>query len=93
MLSPPPAAGESSSRWTYNARACTFHLAPLSSLLPCRQQFEVDFISLSFCNCVEDLYATRALLDSLGLNQTKIIAKARWVVLSEFLCCRGSRCR
>lgn len=39
---------------------------------------EVDFLSLSFCNCVEDLYAARGLLDSLGLQQTKILAKASW---------------
>ncbi|PSC73194.1 Pyruvate kinase [Micractinium conductrix] len=38
-------------------------------------QFEVDFVSLSFCNCAEDVYVARALLDSLCLQQTKIIAK------------------
>ncbi|KAL4434114.1 hypothetical protein ABPG75_000555 [Micractinium tetrahymenae] len=38
-------------------------------------QFEVDFISLSYCNAATDLYSCRALLDSLGMQQTKIIAK------------------
>ncbi|EFN57223.1 hypothetical protein CHLNCDRAFT_143690 [Chlorella variabilis] len=39
-------------------------------------QFEVDFVNLSYCNSVDDLYSARALLDSLGMAQTKIIAKA-----------------
>ena len=32
-------------------------------------------MSLSYCNSAEDLYAARALLDSLGMPQTKLIAK------------------
>lgn len=48
-----------------------------ASTLPLRSsQFEVDFISLSYCNAASDLYSCRALLDSLGMQQTKIIAKA-----------------
>jgi len=35
----------------------------------------VDFINLSYCNREEDLYAARAFLDSLGMHQTKLIAK------------------
>ncbi|KAL4446774.1 hypothetical protein ABPG77_008018 [Micractinium sp. CCAP 211/92] len=38
-------------------------------------QFEVDFVSLSYCNSAPDLYSCRALLDSIGMQQTKIIAK------------------
>lgn len=33
-------------------------------------------MNLSYCNSVDDLYSARALLDSLGMAQTKIIAKA-----------------
>lgn len=43
--------------------------------MPCRSQFEVDFINLSYCNREEDLYAARAYLDGVGLHQTKLIAK------------------
>jgi hypothetical protein len=46
------------------------------SLPSSRSQFEIDFVALSFCNSAEDLYNTRALLDSLGMAQTKIVAKA-----------------
>ena len=38
-------------------------------------EFEVDFISLSYCNSKEDVYECRRFLDSNGLTQTKIIAK------------------
>lgn len=61
-------------------------LSPLLPRLnpPCSARFEVDFLSLSFCNCVEDVCAARGLLDSLGMQQTKVLAKvggegsARW---------------
>lgn len=36
----------------------------------------MDFVSLSYCNSAPDLYSCRALLDSIGMQQTKIIAKA-----------------
>lgn len=38
-------------------------------------RFEVDFINLSYCNREDDLYSARAFLDSVGMQQTKIIAK------------------
>ena len=40
-----------------------------------RSQFEVDFISLSYCNSEDDVLAARGVLDSLGMASTKIIAK------------------
>ena len=39
-------------------------------------RFEVDFVNLSYCNHEEDLYAARSFLDSLGMQYTKIVAKA-----------------
>lgn len=41
----------------------------------CRRDFEIDYVSVSFCNSVDDLYSMRHLLDSLSMQQTKIIAK------------------
>jgi len=38
-------------------------------------EFEIDFISLSYCNTSEDVYECRNFLDTNGLTQTKIIAK------------------
>ena len=43
----------------------------------CRSMFEIDFINLSYCNRVEDMYNARAFLDNLGMQQTKLIAKVR----------------
>lgn len=37
--------------------------------------FELDFLTLSYCNSAEDVYTARQTLDALGLTQTKIIAK------------------
>lgn len=39
------------------------------------KEFEIDFVSLSYCNSAEDVASARQTLDSLGLAQTKIIAK------------------
>ncbi|KAI3434821.1 hypothetical protein D9Q98_002878 [Chlorella vulgaris] len=39
------------------------------------RDFEIDYVSVSFCNSVDDLYSMRHLLDSLSMQQTKIIAK------------------
>lgn len=50
----------------------------ISSLLytSFKQEFEIDFISLSYCNSADDVLECRGLLASLGMTQTKIIAKA-----------------
>ena len=37
-----------------------------------RSQFEVDFVCLSYCNSEADLYDCRALLDTVGMTQTKV---------------------
>ena len=37
--------------------------------------FELDYLTLSYCNSAEDVFAARQTLDTLGLTQTKIIAK------------------
>lgn len=42
------------------------------------QEYELDYISLSYCNSARDVYECRALLDSLHLTQTKIVAKVGW---------------
>ncbi|KAL6782750.1 hypothetical protein ACKKBG_A07985 [Auxenochlorella protothecoides x Auxenochlorella symbiontica] len=39
------------------------------------KEYEIDYISLSYCSSVEDLTECRAFLDALGMFQTKIIAK------------------
>ena len=38
-------------------------------------EFEVDFISLSYCRSPEDITEARDFLDSIGQNNTKVIAK------------------
>ena len=38
-------------------------------------EFEIDFLCLSYCNSIEDIWSARQSLDTLGLTQTKIIAK------------------
>jgi pyruvate kinase len=38
-------------------------------------EFEVDFVSLSYCNAAADVRAARATLEALGLGQTKVVAK------------------
>ncbi|GAB4821631.1 hypothetical protein N2152v2_008677 [Parachlorella kessleri] len=39
------------------------------------QEFEIDYVSLSYTNSARDVYECRALLDSIAMNQTKIVAK------------------
>lgn len=51
-------------------------LFPLSpSCPPDRSRYDIDFLNLSYCNQEEDLYSARAFLDSVGMQQTKIVAK------------------
>lgn len=54
---------------------------------PAAQEFEIDFISLSYCNSASDVFECRALLDSLNMLQTKIIAKVGAHVLAHWSCC------
>lgn len=49
----------------------------------CRSKFEIDFVDLSYCNQEEDLYRARAFLDGLGMQQTKLVAKARVLLLES----------
>ena len=39
------------------------------------QEFEIDYVSLSYTNSARDVYECRALLDSIAMSQTKIVAK------------------
>ena len=39
------------------------------------KEFEIDFVSLSFCRSVEDITEAREFLSSIGANDTRIIAK------------------
>jgi len=39
------------------------------------KKYEIDYVSLSYCNSSHDVVQARDLLDSLGLEQTKIVAK------------------
>ena len=39
------------------------------------RDFEIDFLTLSYCNSAEDVWSARQTLDSMGLTQTKIVAK------------------
>ena len=39
------------------------------------KEFEIDYISLSYCNSAADVREAREILDSIGMEQTKIIAK------------------
>lgn len=50
--------------------------APLS--LDCRkteQEYEIDFVSLSYTRTMDDVVEARDFLDSVGLTATKIFAK------------------
>ena len=52
---------------------CRFRTATrLPAFLEGRSQFEVDFVCLSYCNSEADIYDCRALLDSVGMAQTKV---------------------
>lgn len=57
-----------------SARECFLDLLHAYKPLP-TQEYEIDYISLSYCSSVEDLTECRAFLDALGMFQTKIIAK------------------
>ena len=39
------------------------------------KQFEIDYVSLSYCNSAADVMEARDFLNNLGLEQTKIVAK------------------
>ena len=39
------------------------------------KEFEIDYLSLSYCNAAADVMKAREILDSFGMEQTKIIAK------------------
>lgn len=39
------------------------------------KDFEIDYLSLSYCNSEDDIWAARDFLDSLGMAQTKLVAK------------------
>jgi pyruvate kinase len=41
----------------------------------CPQDYEIDFISLSYTRSVDDVVEARAFLDAVGLQNTKIFAK------------------
>lgn len=43
--------------------------------LYCLQDYEIDFISLSYTRSVDDVVEARAFLDAVGLQNTKIFAK------------------
>lgn len=42
---------------------------------PPAQDYEIDFISLSYTRSVDDVVEARAFLDAVGLQNTKIFAK------------------
>lgn len=47
----------------------------ISCVWLCVQDYEIDFISLSYTRSVDDVIEARAFLDAVGLQNTKVIAK------------------
>jgi pyruvate kinase len=41
------------------------------------RDFELDFLSLSYVRCEEDIHEARAFLASIGSPSTKLLAKVR----------------